>query len=51
MVEYLLGWTSVYTQKREKKKVVGEGIHTKDGKKDMMDGEEDLYKLSMRGEE
>lgn len=39
------------TLRREKKKVVGEGIHTKDRKKDMTDGEEDLYKLAMRGEE
>lgn len=38
-------------RREKKKKVVGEGIHTKDGKKDMTDGEEDLYKLSMRGEE
>ena len=38
------------TKKEKKKKVVGEGIHTKDGKKDMTDGE-DLYKLAMRGEE
>ena len=39
------------TLRREKKKVVGEGIHTKDRKKDMTGGEEDLYKLAMRGEE